>query len=367
MDYVTTSTGQPDIYTSPTGALRDSQTGKPRYDLIHPLFLKRLAFLLSRGAEKYGENNWRKGQETDRTVASMLRHIYAYIEAAELGEEGDKEDHLAAIAFNVMSLMVVEDGIREGRYPQALQTIEARQPFFQAPPSETYAVGIGSAVAIGSLADAVRDAFSGFLSALQPTDADINQQLADAAEEDDDDDDCCDYCCDDDDDDDDDDEEEVEIEPGVNEPTVLRKVLLAEPSPIEESGTIDLANLNEPVAWVLPFAQADLTVVSLKQPAAPFGYRLVPIEYELIPYRDGWLPENFPCDCPSCQLIRRYYPVVTRPFGQKTTYGVVSYPLPVRLGGGGFLTEKFSEEDHLAYRAFLESYNDRYEDTSYSY
>jgi hypothetical protein len=269
---------------------------------------------------------------------------------------------------------VVEDGIREGRYPQALQTIEARQPFFQATPSETYAM------AVGSLAEAIRDTFSRFLSNLQPTDDEINQQLAEAAEEVE----CCDYCCDDDDDDEldaqlraigdvgeynpeQDDEEDPEVPPGVNEPTVLRKVLLKTSEIDEGVVSFDLANLNGPVAWLLPFPQRDLTDVSLKTPPSPFGYRLVPIEYELLPYRDGWLPESFPCECPSCQLIRRYYPVVTRPFGQKTTYGVVSYPLPVRLGGSGFLTEKFSEEEHLAYRAFLESYADRYEDTSYSY
>lgn len=131
MEYVTTSTGREDIYLSPTGARRDSQAGKPRYELIHPLLLKRLAGLLTRGAEKYGENNWTKGQETDRTLASLLRHTYAYIEGAELGDGGDREDHLAAIVFNVMSLMVVEDGILSGRYPLELQTIEARLDHFK--------------------------------------------------------------------------------------------------------------------------------------------------------------------------------------------------------------------------------------------
>lgn len=131
MDYVTTSTGKPDTYQSPTGAVRDSQSGKPRYDLVHPLFMKRLAGLLARGAAKYSERNWEKGQETGRTLASLLRHVYAYIEAAELGDGGDGEDHLAAIAFNAMSLMVAEEGILKGSLPLTLQTVPARIEHFK--------------------------------------------------------------------------------------------------------------------------------------------------------------------------------------------------------------------------------------------
>jgi hypothetical protein len=339
MDYVTTSTGQPDIYQSPTGALRDSQNGKPRYDLVHPLLLRRLAGLLARGAEKYGENNWTKGQETNRTVASLLRHVYAYIEGAELGENGDKEDHLAAIAFNVMSLMVVEDGIREGRYPQALQTIEARQPFFQATPSETYAA------AVGAMADAIRDTFNSFLIALRPSDEEINQQPADAVAEDADDD-------------------EAEAE---EETSALLKVLLAEPYTDNGGGQIDLAEPDTPVAWKLPYVQLELQPVTLKKRTSVFDYRYVPIEIEIVPHNGGWLPESFPCKCPSCQLVQRYYPVKERVYGQKSMVGVVSYPLPVRLGAAGFRTDQFNEEEHLAYRAFLESYPSRYKDTSYSY
>lgn len=98
-----------------TGAKRDTQAGKPRYDLISPILLRRLAALLERGAAHYGERNWEKGQETSRTIASLWRHLLQYVEGA-----ADGEDHLAAIVFNVMSLMHVETKVASGELPREL-------------------------------------------------------------------------------------------------------------------------------------------------------------------------------------------------------------------------------------------------------
>ncbi len=99
---------------SVTGAQRDNQEGKYRFDLIGLHMLKRLARLLERGARKYAERNWEKGQETSRTLASLWRHVVAY-------QEGDREeDHLAAIVFNAMSIMHVEGEVLAGRLPAAL-------------------------------------------------------------------------------------------------------------------------------------------------------------------------------------------------------------------------------------------------------
>lgn len=81
-----------------SGAVRDSQDGKVRYDLIDPNFLRRLAEVMRKGAEHYGEFNWTKGIPSQRYAASLLRHVYAY-----LAGERD-EDHLGAAAFNLMGL-----------------------------------------------------------------------------------------------------------------------------------------------------------------------------------------------------------------------------------------------------------------------
>lgn len=86
-----------------TGMVRDQQDGKPRYDLIPVGPLKRLADLYARGAIKYDEYNWAKGQPYSRAYASLLRHIYAWRE----GET--EEDHLAAVVFNAFALMYYED------------------------------------------------------------------------------------------------------------------------------------------------------------------------------------------------------------------------------------------------------------------
>lgn len=86
-----------------TGMKRDSDKGKPRYDLCIARkhknhMLKRWAELLLRGAEKYGDRNWEFAhthEEFVRYQASAFRHFVAWMEGHE------DEDHAAAIFFNV--------------------------------------------------------------------------------------------------------------------------------------------------------------------------------------------------------------------------------------------------------------------------
>lgn len=81
------------------GAVRDTEDGKPRFDLIPPLAEQRVAFHYSSGAKKYKEWNWAQGMPYSRFLASMKRHIAAF----ERGETD--EDHLAAVVFNANSIM----------------------------------------------------------------------------------------------------------------------------------------------------------------------------------------------------------------------------------------------------------------------
>lgn len=138
--------------SSPTGAMRDAQDGKPRPDLVDPrlydslqhiysgvnysiddtektiigyvpddetridlipdLWLNRLGGLLHRGAVKYGDYNWKKGFPVSRVYASLRRHIDQWA----LGD--NSEDHLAAIAWNALVIMSLEDTIiREKQLP----------------------------------------------------------------------------------------------------------------------------------------------------------------------------------------------------------------------------------------------------------
>jgi hypothetical protein len=89
-----------------TGAQRDSQEDKPRFDLIPSKPLERIAYVYARGARKYDENNWMKGIPVSRTLASAERHLQQY-------KQGDKdEDHLAQAAWNLFAIMHYE------AYPQ---------------------------------------------------------------------------------------------------------------------------------------------------------------------------------------------------------------------------------------------------------
>jgi hypothetical protein len=85
-----------------TGARRDIQTGKGRYDLLPKCAIHRYAQLLERGAEKYGDHNWEKGIPSSRYMSSLLRHAFQYAN----GERD--EDHAAAVLFNAGGLIYNE-------------------------------------------------------------------------------------------------------------------------------------------------------------------------------------------------------------------------------------------------------------------
>lgn len=98
----------------PTGMVRDTQDGKPRYGLIPEGPQLRLAELYARGAVKYGPNNWQKGQPLSRAYESLQRHAHAWA----LGDAS--EDHLAGVVFNAYAIMFYEEEILGGHLPEEL-------------------------------------------------------------------------------------------------------------------------------------------------------------------------------------------------------------------------------------------------------
>jgi hypothetical protein len=97
-----------------TGAVRDIQVGKGRYDLLSPLALRRIAVHTENGAVKYGDRNWEKGMPLTRFLDSAIRHTYAHL-------GGDRsEDHLAAAAWNLMACIHTEECIERGTLPKEL-------------------------------------------------------------------------------------------------------------------------------------------------------------------------------------------------------------------------------------------------------
>lgn len=109
--FVTHDSGARAEYKS--GMVRDTQEGKARFGLLRTLeqpyeaqMLTRLAQLMTRGADKYGERNWEKAdslEELERFQESAERHFNQWL-AGEL----DGEDHAAAVMFNVIAAEFVK-------------------------------------------------------------------------------------------------------------------------------------------------------------------------------------------------------------------------------------------------------------------
>lgn len=96
--YETKDSGARVEYAS--GFTRDTAEGKPRYDLIPTSLLTRLAELYTRGAEKYGDENWKLATTEDeikRFKQSAWRHFVQW-------QEGQQdEDHGVATMWNIIA------------------------------------------------------------------------------------------------------------------------------------------------------------------------------------------------------------------------------------------------------------------------
>lgn len=97
-----------------TGAVRDTTTGKGRFDLIAPSALMRLAKWSELGSHKYSDRNWEKGMPISRCIDSAMRHLVKYLDG------WDDEDHLAACMWNCMAAIHFEEKMPE------MQNIPAR-------------------------------------------------------------------------------------------------------------------------------------------------------------------------------------------------------------------------------------------------
>lgn len=100
-----------------SGMVRDTNQGKPRFDLLVPKgvpyssqMITRFAELMARGAEKYDARNWEQAtgnEELERFRESAFRHFMQWF----MGETD--EDHAAAITFNVWAAEYVRHRLQE--------------------------------------------------------------------------------------------------------------------------------------------------------------------------------------------------------------------------------------------------------------
>jgi hypothetical protein len=111
--------------------------GKNRWDLVPFDALDNLVAVITHGADKYGDTNWRiVPDRTNRYFAAAMRHIAAW----RMGELTDPESKLPHLAHAMCSLMFVMETDRENtiggggyRPPQTLPiTDEALLKAFEA-------------------------------------------------------------------------------------------------------------------------------------------------------------------------------------------------------------------------------------------
>lgn len=87
-----------------TGAKR-ADKGKLRYDLLPPKVIEDLVRVLTIGADKYGDSNWRQGggMAWTRCYASLMRHIQAWYQGEDTDPETG-ESHLSHALCNLVFL-----------------------------------------------------------------------------------------------------------------------------------------------------------------------------------------------------------------------------------------------------------------------
>jgi len=105
-----------------TGARRDTQEGKGRFDLLPCHAITRLAEHFENGSKKYGDDNWRKGIPLNRYLDSAFRHLYKFMDGQR------DEDHAIAAAWNILCLIETEYMIDNKELPEELNTLRKIKP-----------------------------------------------------------------------------------------------------------------------------------------------------------------------------------------------------------------------------------------------
>ena len=95
-----------------TGARRDTQEGKGRYDLLPFHAIERIAKIFEGGGIKYGIDNWRHGIPLRRYLDSAIRHL------CKAGQGQTDEDHFAQAAWNICCLMETKFMIKQGFFSE---------------------------------------------------------------------------------------------------------------------------------------------------------------------------------------------------------------------------------------------------------
>ena len=90
-----------------TGAVRNVEEGKGRYDLLPWTAIHELAIHCKEGADIYGERNCEKGIPLHSLIDSAIRHLSCYLRGM------DDEPHLRAAMWNIAFAIQTEKLIPE--------------------------------------------------------------------------------------------------------------------------------------------------------------------------------------------------------------------------------------------------------------
>jgi len=93
--------------------LRKFDSDKIRMSLVPPIVYKAIATVMTFGANKYGDHNWKQCSQEDlwRYRDAMERHWFAYRDGEYLDPES-KKPHLYHVATNAAFLIYLEDKFR---------------------------------------------------------------------------------------------------------------------------------------------------------------------------------------------------------------------------------------------------------------
>lgn len=78
--------------------------GKPRLGLLPPELMVEVAKVMTFGASKYGDDNWKKGLSDENCLSSCMRHLAKYMAGNEFDAESGLP-HLAHAACNIAFLL----------------------------------------------------------------------------------------------------------------------------------------------------------------------------------------------------------------------------------------------------------------------
>lgn len=103
-----------DRHTFNNGAQRDMGGGKGRMDLLPYFSMIELAKHFEDGANKYSDNNWRRGIPLSVYFDSAMRHM------AKAAMGWDDEPHMRAVLWNIACFIETKERIRLGDLPKDL-------------------------------------------------------------------------------------------------------------------------------------------------------------------------------------------------------------------------------------------------------